>query len=145
MSREENMANAKHMVDDVINGSNMDMIDELVAPDYVLHDNSSETYKGPEGLKKFFSMMHTALPDIHVMIDDIVADENKVALRVTTRGTNTGTMMGMPPTGKQINIQSINISHYRNGKQVEVWEVDDSLGMLQQMGVAPPMGQAVRP
>jgi predicted ester cyclase len=80
-------------------------------------------------------------PDIHITIDDMLAEGDKVACRSTWRGTHKGEMRGIAPTGKQVTVTGIVISHGVGGKEVEVWESGDALGMLQQMGVIPTMEQ----
>ena len=115
-------------------------VDELVSPNHIYHFPGREDIKGPEGFKQFVTMARTAFPDLHITIDDEIAEGDKVACRYTWRGTHKGEMRGIAPTGKQVTVTGIVISHCVGGKEVEVWESTDSLGMFQQLGVVPPMG-----
>ena len=80
------------------------------------------------------------VPDFHSTIEDVIAEGDKVVTRQTFRGTHTGDLMGIPPTGKQVTMSGIVISHFANGKCVELWANNDDLGLLQQLGVVPPPG-----
>jgi predicted ester cyclase len=83
-----------------------------------------------------------AFPDLHFTIEDIVAAEDKVAIRATVHCTHLGLFMGMPPTGKQAIWTGIDISRIAGGKIVELWAEYDYLGLMQQLGAIPSMGQA---
>jgi predicted ester cyclase len=80
-----------------------------------------------------------AFPDIHVAVEDVIANGDKVVVRLTFSGTHTGPLMGMPPTGKFVTITGIAIDRIQNGKIVEHWVNRDDLGMLQQLGMIPAM------
>ena len=80
----------------------------------------------------------TAFPDLHMKIEDQIAEGDMVASRLTVHGTHKGEFMGMPPTGKQITITGTDIVHIKDGKAVERWGNFDDLGMMQQLGVIPP-------
>lgn len=141
MSTEENKAIFRRIIEEVWNKGDLAAVDELVAPNHIYHFPGREDIKGPEGVKQFVTMARTAFPDIHITIDDMLAEGDKVACRCTWRGTHKGEIRGIAPTGKQVTVTGIVISHCVGGKEVEGWESTDSLGMLQQMGVVPPMGQ----
>jgi steroid delta-isomerase-like uncharacterized protein len=139
---EENKAKVRRMIEEVWNKGNLALVDELVAPNYIYHFPGREDIKGPEGLKQYVTMVRTVFPDLHITIDDMVAEGEKVACRYTCQGTHKGKGdLGIPPTDKQLTFTGIVISHAVDGKGVEVWESLDQLTMLQQMGVIPPMGQ----
>ena len=141
MSTEENKAMIRRIYEEAFNKGDLAVADELMATNYVFHGPGGMEFKGPEGFKQFVTMMRTAFPDLHVAIDDLVAEGDRVVHRVTVRGTHKGEMMGIAPTGKQVTITAITISRFAGGKEVESWPSLDQLGMLQQMGVVPPMGQ----
>ena len=82
-----------------------------------------------------FSMFFAALPDLQAIIHDQVADGDKVVTRKTLRGTHLGPWMGIPPTGKVIDIEVIDILAVRDGKITDHWNLVDRLGLMQQMGV----------
>jgi len=89
------------------------------------------------------SVFWAGFPDMQVTIDDVIAEGDKVAYRWTARGTQTGEMMGIPPTGRSVILTGITIDRYdAESKIVEHWESYDQLGMLQQLGVIPTPGQA---
>ncbi len=98
--------------------------------------------RGIESIKQFYTAMWTAFPDVTLTLDDIIAEEDKVATRFTVRGTHLGDFMGIPSTGKQINVTGITILRFAAGKCVERWNSADFLGMMQQLGVIPPAGPA---
>jgi steroid delta-isomerase-like uncharacterized protein len=108
----------------------------LIAPDIVLHD-ASTTSQGLEAYRQFISMYVTAFPDLHFMVEDLIAEGDRVVARYTGQGTHQGDLMGIPPTGKQITVTNILITRIANGKIVEQWLNFDALGMLQQLGVVP--------
>ena len=139
MSTEDNKALARRYIEEVFNQKNLATVDELNTPDFVLH-NASTTIQGLEAYKQFVSMYLTAFPDLHTTIEDMIAEGDIVAERVTMHGTHKGDLMGIPPTGKQATITAIYIVRFANGKGVEVWANSDDLGLLQQLGVVPAMG-----
>jgi len=94
----------------------------------------------PEGLKQLITAYRTGFPDLHVLIEDMVAEEDKVASRFIVRGTHKGELMGIPPTGKQVTVSSILISRFADGKWAEDWANYDALGMMQQIGAIPTQG-----
>jgi steroid delta-isomerase-like uncharacterized protein len=122
---------------------NIDLVDELLAPDYVNHTPASpDQPTGPEGVKGVVSMFRSAMPDLRVVIEDMIAGEDgKVAVRYTLEGTHEGELFGVPPTGKRLSIKSISVERVSEGKIREHWRVTDSLDMMQQLGVVPEQGQ----
>ena len=144
MSTEENKAKVRRMIEEVWNKGDLAVVDELVPPNYVYHFPGREEIKGPNGLKQFATMLRTAFPDFHITIDDMVAEGDEVACRYTYQGTHKGEFLGIAPTGKQFKATGIMISHIERGKEVEVWESIDRIGMLQQIGIIPPIGQGAR-
>ena len=138
MSTEENKALPRRGID-AFNQRNWAAFDEVNAPDLVVH-NASMTIQGLEGYKQFLSMYLTAFPDLHFIIEDMIAEGDTVVVRYTSRGTHQGTLMGIPPTGKQVTVTGILIVRIVNGKLVELWGNGDDLGLMQQLGVVPTMG-----
>jgi predicted ester cyclase len=97
-----------------------------------------------EDYKRWATETCNAFPDNHVTIDGMIAEGDKVVMRCTLRGTNTGdfvTPMPLPATGKQVTMTAMVIVRFAGGKGVEVWQVGDTLGMFQQLGVIPAPGQ----
>ena len=139
MSTEETKKIARRMTEEVINQKNLALVDELIDTNSITHTTIGD-FKGPEGLKQFFIIYLTAFPDMHIAIDDELAEGDKVMQRATVRGTHRGNLMDIPPTGKQITMMLINIVRTANGKSVEAWALADLLGMMQQLGVVPSKG-----
>ena len=139
MSTEQNKTLARRLFEEVWNGKNLAVLDELVAPNFVFH-NSVQTIYGPEGFKQFATTYHNAFPKAYFTIEDVIAEGDTVALRWSARGTHQGELLGIPPTGKEVVVTVITITLLSNGKSVEGWGEFDALGMLQQIGVVPRMG-----
>ncbi len=117
---------------------NIDLVDELLAPDYVNHTPASpDQPTGPEGVKGVVAMFRSAIPDLRVVVEDMIAEGDKVAVRYTLEGTHEGELFGVPPTGQRLSIKSIAVERVSDGKIREHWRVTDSLDMMQQLGVIP--------
>ncbi len=129
MSLEENKAIVRRMVD-AYNKHNLDWFDEFIAPDYVDHSNQV----GAEGAKQLFIMGFTGFPDWHEAIDDIIAEGDKVWLRLTYTGTHTGEFFGLPPTGNKVTMTAVAIYRIVKGKLVEGWFINDGLDLFKQIG-----------
>ena len=139
MSTEENKAVLRRN-EEAFNKGDLAIADETIAPDYIYHGSSGQEFKGLEGFKQIITMFRTAFPDLHVTVEDMVAEGDKVAHRLILRGTQKGDLMGIAPTGKQVTVSAITISRFADGKEVEAWSNLDQLGMMQQLGVVPPVG-----
>jgi steroid delta-isomerase-like uncharacterized protein len=92
---------------------------------------------GLEGIRKFYQGFLAAFPDMNVTIEDIFKENDKIAFRITIRGTHKGELMGIPSTGKSISVPSITILHFKNGKCIERWTQADFVIMMQQLGINP--------
>ena len=139
MSVEDNKATARRWYEEVFNAGNMDLIHELFAPNFVDHDPVNPL-PGLEGVRQVVGMYRGAFPDLHITVEDQVAEGDKVVTRYTTRGTHQGPFMGIPPTGKHITVTGIVITRFANGQEVEEWANADYLGLLQQIGAIPTPG-----
>ena len=113
----------------------MAVIDEMYATNFVSHGD--EDIRGIENVKQSTSEEFSAFPDLHLTIDDMVAEGHKVAARITMTGTHKGEYMGAPPTNKKITIRAIAIERFAGGKIVEEWGMTNTLGLMQQLGVVP--------
>jgi len=138
---EENKALVRRAFEEVWNQGKLDVIDEIFAADFVYHIAGSPDIHGPDGEKQFVTMHRTAFPDIKFTVEDWIAEGDKVVTRWTFTGTHKGELMGISPTGVQVTMTGISIGRIAGGKIVEVWGNADSLGMLQQLGAVPPLGQ----
>ncbi len=139
MSVEENKALLRRCMEEVLNKRNLDAVDEFYAVDFVDHNAPPGTPPGIGGIKQIYTMIHTAFADIHITIEDMVAEDDRVVLRFTARGTHKGELMGIAPTGRQFTVMEIRIYRIAGGKIVEHWGLLDQLGLMQQLGVVPAM------
>ena len=137
MSAEESKAIVRRFWD-VWEEGNIDLVDELLAPDYVNHTPATpDQPTGPEGVKGVVAMFRSAIPNLRVVVEDMIAEGDKVAVRYTLEGTHEGELFGIPPTGQRLSIKSIAVERVSDGKIREHWRVTDSLDMMQQLGVIP--------
>jgi steroid delta-isomerase-like uncharacterized protein len=139
LSSEENKAKTRRFMEEVLNKGNMQVVDELIAPNFVEHDPFPGQAPGVEGLKQAMVALRQAFPDLHVTVDEMLSDGDKVVIRSTMKGTHKGTFMNIPATGKQISVEGIDIVRISNGRVVEHWGVTDNLTMMQQLGLVPAM------
>jgi steroid delta-isomerase-like uncharacterized protein len=141
MSAEENKTIVRRLLD-VLEEGNIDLVDELLAPDYINHSpGTPDQPTGPEGVKAVVSMFQSAMPDLRVVIEDMIAEGDKVATRYTLEGTHEGELFGVPPTGRRLSIKSFTVERVADGKIREHWRVTDSLDMMQQLGMIPAPGE----
>ena len=130
MSLEENKAIVRRFVE-AYNKRNLNLFDDLLAPDYV--DHTSQV--GIEGLKQLMNMAFKAFPDLHETIEDIIAEGDKVWVRITFTGTNTGEWLGFAPTGKKVTSKNVDTYRIVNGKLAEYWNVTDASDFNKQLGI----------
>ena len=143
MSAEENKAIARRWFEEFWNKRtlSLDEIDAFFTADFVYHSPPSGIPLDLEGFKQQVTMLLAAIPDVHITIEDMIAEGDKLVARWTFTATHKGELMGIAPTGKQITVSVMAISRIAGGKFAEVWELADQLGMMQQLGVVPPPGQ----
>ena len=122
MSVETNKALLRRYYQEVINQGNLSTIDQLFAPDLV------------ESFKQAVTMSRTAFPDLHVTIEDQIAEGDRVVTRWTAKGTHKGLFLGVPPTDKLVTVTAIHIHQVTNGRIVKLWEEINLLGVMQQLG-----------
>jgi predicted ester cyclase len=132
-------ATAHRFFDEVFSQGDLDLVDDLVAPNYVGHPSGPEDeVHGPQGVKEYIGRLREGVPDLTLTIEDQVADGDKVATRWTARGTHDGELLGAAPTGRTATVTGITIQRCGSGGRiVEGWTSWDMLGMLQQLGIAP--------
>lgn len=118
----------------VWNGENPGIADELVSPEYTIHDREiADEMRGPELYKRLASMTRESFPDMEFTINDAVESNTKVALRWTMTGTHEGVMGDIEPTGKRVEMTAIEINRFEDGQLVESWTQSDMLGLMQQL------------
>ena len=113
-------------------------IDELVEPDALIRTPLPIEATGAELLKEVFARLLRAFPDLHVTIEDLIAEGDKVVARDTVTGTHQGEYMGLPPTGKSVTYNEIFIVRFADGRIAETWGVVDVLSQMRQLGVIQP-------
>jgi steroid delta-isomerase-like uncharacterized protein len=137
MSSAENRTVVNRFVEEVINQGRLEQADELVVADFVELDPLPGQQPGREGLKEVIGQMRTAFPDIHWVLDEQVAEGEKVVSRFTWTGTHRGTFLGIPATGKSINVKGVVIDRIVEGKMVDSRILMDGLSMMRQLGALP--------
>jgi steroid delta-isomerase-like uncharacterized protein len=136
MSTDTNKELVRRYYDEVHNHRKFDRIEELVAPDFKEHDPLPGQGVGREGMKDREKMLAANL-DVHVTVEDIIAEGDKVVVRWRNHGTHVGEFLGIPPTGKQFSVEGINVYRVQDGRLAEGWNVVDVFGQLLQLGVIP--------
>ncbi len=120
----------------VINKGDFEFAPSILIPDFWDHGNPTDQPKGIEGLKQFLSMLASAFPDIHVDIEEMLAENDLVAVRIRVSGTHKGLLLGkFPASGKHAVWTGMDFLKVKEGKISERWSVRDLLGLMQQIGV----------
>ncbi len=114
---------------------NLGVINDMVAPNFVDHDPAPAQGKGAEGLKDFWVSFRTAFPDMKIEVEQMVADDDKVAIAYTVSGTNEGSFDGHEPTGKRMSVRGLQIACFEDGMLVERWGMSDELTIHKQLGL----------
>ena len=123
---------------EMINTHDPDAVDRFVAEDYVNHN--AFVADGREANRQFWTIFFAGLPDVRVTMEDLVVSGDRVVGRFVYRGTHTGDLMGIPATGKPVEMRSIDIWRVQNGMFVEHWDELNLLQVFQQIGALPPLG-----
>jgi steroid delta-isomerase-like uncharacterized protein len=137
MTIEENKQFMGHFIEEVINQKNLEAIDEMVAENFVEEIPFPGQGPGREGLKTAVTALMTGFPDLHWVVDEQVAEGETVVTRFTMTGTHQGEFMGIPATGKSINVWGVVIDVVTNGQFARSRLIMDSVGLLVQLGVIP--------
>lgn len=138
MQAEENKALFRRTYEELFNQGNLAIADQVVAPDFINHEAPPGIpNRGPEAMRQVVMMLRTAFPDLHFTVEELVAEGDTVAGRVTMSGTHEGPFMGIAPTGRAIRQAHMHFVRFADGKAIEQRGVRDDLGMMQQLGVIP--------
>ena len=141
MSAEENKALIRRYYEEIDAAAKDDrgasVLDDFVAPNFVNRNPSPGFTPDLEGLKQAYEHFLGANPDGYHVVEDMIAEGDKVVTRLCAYGTQTGELFGIPPTDKRVSMTAIAIHRIENGKIVEHWSELDNLGMMQQLGVIP--------
>ena len=145
MLAEDNRALVRRFVDEVQSGGNTELIDEICSPEFVNHSAPQGLRADLEGIKILTTMFKGAFPDSYFTVEDMIAEGDKVVTRKTFHGTHEGEFMGIPPSGRPVNVSLIDVVRISDGRVVEHWSVGDNLGMMQQLGVITQKGGSAEP
>ena len=136
MSSESNIESVRRLLTEAFSEGNYTVIDELVAPDCVEHQNGAQGV-GPEAVRRVAAGLRESFPDLRLDIREVAASGDTVWVRARGQGTDSGGVAGRPPSGTRVEVDVMDEVRFRDGKIVEHWGVADRLGMLQQVGVVP--------
>lgn len=140
-----NKALVQRVVDEIWNRGNLDLTDELFAPDFVNDDPNPGAATDLNGYEEWVARWRSAFPDFHIEVHDLVAERNKVAARLTATGTHQGDFLGIPATSTRVTMKIINLYRLDSGRVVEVYRSYDLLGLGQQLGYFGPLPEEVFP
>ena len=136
----------RRLIEEGFNEGNLDVADELISSEIVEHQNFGPDHApGAEGVKAVIASLRRAFPDFHLAIDDLAVDGATVWLRMSGTGTNDGSFMGHPPTGRTMRTDVFDALRVENDRIIEHWGVPDRLGTLFQLGLAQPPNRATAP
>jgi steroid delta-isomerase-like uncharacterized protein len=140
---DQNKQISRRLLEDAFSAGRYDVIDEVVAPNFVIHDPSvTEEMRGPNGIRQLIETYRSAFPDLQAKVEEQIAEGDRVATRWSAHGTHRGPLLGIDATGKEASVTGITIDRIQNGRIVESWSNWDTLGLLQQLGVVPALAQA---
>ena len=140
-----NKALIRRLYEEVWNKRKFEVIKELISPSHALQAPNvagSMAAVGPEAYKRQLVLFLDGYPDLHWSIEDLIAEEDKVVACWTVTGTHKGDFMGIPATNKKVSVDGMTIHHIAKGKIIDSYSNWDALGMMQQLGAVPALGQA---
>jgi len=139
---EENKAIARRWVEELWSLGHTEVADEIIAPEYSVHDPGTPNRAGGvEGEKNNVKMYRSVFPDLWFSIEDMIASGDQVVVCHTAHGTHRGDLMKIPPTGKEVAVTGISVLRIQDGKIIELRINWDKMGMLEQLGLAPRIGE----
>jgi steroid delta-isomerase-like uncharacterized protein len=136
MTIEENKALVRRFIDEIFLRGRSEAVDELLADDFVPHTWGA-TGDGKDALKEAIKRTSAGLSDTSMTIEDMIAEGDEVAVRLTSHAVQSGPFMGLPPSGKPYTIGEIHIFKIKRGKVTEHWHQGDFMGMMTQLGALP--------
>lgn len=123
----------QQLYEEVWNKGNLGLVDEILTSDFVDYNQPPGAPDGREGYKAGVSMIRSAFPDIQFTLDQILAEDDRVAIRLTGRGTHRGDFLGISATGKEVSLGSMTFVHFKNGKIAKRWGISDIPRVMQQL------------
>jgi steroid delta-isomerase-like uncharacterized protein len=136
---EDNKAVVRRFIDEIFVEGRPESVDELLTDDFVAHTWGTME-PGRDGLKAAIERVSAGLSDVSMTVDDVIAEGDRVAVRLTAAATQSGPLMGMPPSGKRYEIGEIHIFRLLDGRVAEHWHQADFTGMMRQLGAMPSPG-----
>lgn len=133
---EQNTRIVRRLYDELFTKWNLAVIDEVFSPEYLGHEMPPGTPRGPEGIRRLYARIREGLPDVRLMVEDLIAGGDRVVVRWRANATHRGVIQGIPPTGAQVSFEGIAIYRLSKGKVVERWVVADRAGLLDQLHAA---------
>ncbi len=137
MTTETNKMTVHRVFEEMINQGNRAVIDEVFAPDVVIHDPMMGTAVGADSFRQLMGLFDTAFPGHRVAVEQVLADGEFVSVLHTHTAVHNGPFMEIPPTGRQVKVNGLELFRLCNGKIVEFWRKDDDVSLLMQLGVMP--------
>jgi predicted ester cyclase len=134
-SQEANKAVALRLYEEVINGEQKPVIDEICADDVLLHDPFTGIHRGVAAFKGLLGLFDAAFPHHRVVVERAIAEGDCVAVLHTHHATHTGPFMGLPPTGRSVVVNGLELFRFTEGHIVEIWRKDDDASLLIQLGL----------
>lgn len=139
----ENKAIIRRLYEEIWNKRKVELVSQIISPSHALQaPNVSGSAVGPEAYKRQLMLFFAGYPDLRFSVEDIIAEEDKVVACWTFSGTHKGEYLGIPATNKKVSVDGITIHHIAKGKIMDSYSNWDALGMMQQLGVVPALGQA---
>jgi len=133
MGLQENKAVYLRFIEEVFNRGDFSHLDELLADNYKIQGVQPASSPA-DAVRASATMFRTAFPDLHIEVEEVIAEGNTVAARARLTGTQLGEFLGTPPTGRSVSVSNLTILHLRDGKMAESWVADDFQAMKRQLG-----------
>lgn len=128
---------ARRMYDDVISNGRLDLLDDFIHDDFVEHETMPGMPTDKEAPRAFVGMLRAGFPDVTATIEEMVREGDTVAVRARLRGIHSGDFMGIPPTGRAVDVPVFDMLRFSEGKCIEHWGTMDAMALMQQLGVMP--------
>lgn len=129
----EDITLIRRIYESIFGGGQLGLIDSLISADFVDHSPARGMAGTRDGFRQTVQAFHTAFPDFHVVVDQIIGEGESIAVRVTMSGTHRGTFMGIAPTNRAVSFRGMNFVRVRNGKLSERWGISDLAGLMGQL------------
>lgn len=128
---------ARQLIEDDLNTGDVAVAERIIAAEFVDHTNPPGLQHGLAGHRGIVDIFHAAFPDVRWTIDDMVAEGDRVAMRLTMTGTHRGEFFGIPPTGRRVEVGGTHIVRIQDDRVAEHWGHNDDLGLMRQLGAIP--------